>query len=171
MKSHLPPTRVQLHSTQANTVATLQALCAETGWGLTVVGMPYVGPTGDAQTVCVVDGVALLRARVGAPGQGCVLICEPADLRPWVGVPGPVTEYQFAPIRRSSLKEQVTRLRVGASHTLQQCKLNGDLFLDPVDRRVLRGDQALDLTWREYEVLGLLMDSPHRATVLQLLVV
>lgn len=76
----------------------------------------------------------------------------------WAGVDGPVSEYQIHPLNRNRLKEQVARLRMGAEPTLPQCRTWGDLFVDPIDRRVLWKGQILDLTWREYEVLRLLSE-------------
>ncbi len=161
MTSLLPPTQVHLHACRADTVQLLKDLCAEQGWGLLTTPMPYLAPAPEKQTVSVVEGSALMRASPSHSGMGCLLICEPHELPRWAGTAGPVSEYQFSPLNRNRLKEQVARLRAGTSQTLQQCRSCGDLFLDPIDRRVLWRGQPVDLTWREYEVLRLLSEDPQ----------
>lgn len=53
-------------------------------------------------------------------------------------------------LRRGELRQHETAMRVG------------DLVLDPVTRRVARGDRRLDLTPREYALLRYLMENAGR---------
>jgi hypothetical protein len=160
MKSPLPLTLLQLHATAPDTVQLVQDVCDEQGWGLRATPLPFWAPAPEGHTVCVVDGNDLMRVAPGSGHARCLLICQALELPRWAGVNGPVSEYQFRPLNRNRLKEQVARLRMGAAPTLPLCRSCGDLFLDPIDRRVLWKGQILDLTWREYEMLRLLSERP-----------
>jgi hypothetical protein len=162
MKSLLPHTLIHLHTVTRHTEQLLAALCQDQGWGLRTTAMPFLQPAPEGHTVSVVDGSALMRAAPGTGRACCLLICDAHELPRWAGSEGPVGEYHLPPLHRNRLKEQVARLRAGASQTLRQSRSCGGLFLDPVDRRVLWQGQPVDLTWREYEVLRLLSEDARQ---------
>lgn len=92
-----------------------------------------------------------------------LLVCDAHALQRLVGGTHAFGAYQLRPMRTERLKEQLSRLRLGQDANLAQCDRVGPLVLDALDRRVVWRGEVLNLTWREYELLQVLVR--HRNTV------
>lgn len=163
VSSAVPQTQVHVHARDPDIVRVCRQVCDQLRWQCQQVSpVPPSLLGGEAMLHVVEDEPTLALPRtLGRPAA--LIVCETEALHRLVGGVHAFGAYQLRPLRAERLKEQLSRLRVGQDGNLIHCERLGPLVLDALDRRVVWKNEVLNLTWREYELLQVLMR--HRDTV------
>lgn len=163
MNLAVPPTHVYVHARDPDILRACRQACDQLRWHCQPASPEPPALLGGEATLHVVEdqpGLTLPRA-LGRPTA--LLVCDPPAVAALVGRPHAYAAYLLRPLRPERLKEQLTRLRLAQATNLSTCQRVGPLVLDAMDRRVIWRGQVLNLTWREYELLQVLVT--HRGTV------
>ncbi|MDL5031725.1 winged helix-turn-helix domain-containing protein [Pelomonas sp. APW6] len=153
-----------MHARDPAIVQVCRQVCDQLRWHVRTGGIePPALLGGDAMLHVVEDHAARALPRSLGPPTA-LLVCDAGALQRLVGGgTHAFGAYQLRPMRAERLQEQLCRLRLGQAGNLAQCVRVGPLVLDAMDRRVVWQDQVLSLTWREYELLHVLVR--HRGAV------
>lgn len=164
MNEAVPITQVLVHARDPGIVQVCRQVCDQLRWQCRTGSIEPPALLGGDATLHVVENHAgrdLPRA-LGQPTA--LLVCDAVALQRLVGGGAHAfAAYQLRPMRAERLQEQLRRLRLGQDGNLAQCVRVGPLVLDAMDRRVVWQGEVLSLTWREYELLQVLVR--HRGTV------
>lgn len=163
MNAAVPQTQVLVHARDPDILRVCRQVCDQLRWQClpaSPVPPPLLGGEATLHVVEDMPAQALPRT-LGRPSA--LIVCETEALHRLVSGVHAFGAYQLRPLRAERLKEQLSRLRVGQGGNLAHCLRVGPLVLDTLDRRVVWRNEVLNLTWREYELLQVLMR--HRDTV------
>lgn len=157
MNEAVPITQVLVHARDPAIVQVCRQVCDQLRWQCRVGGIEPPSLLGGDATLHVVEDHAA-RPLPRTLGRPCaLLVCEAGALQRLVGGGHAFGAYQLRPLRAERLQEQLCRLRLGQEGNLAHCARVGPLVLDALDRRVVWQGEVLSLTWREYELLQVLV--------------
>lgn len=164
MNEAVPITQVLVHARDPGIAQVCHQVCEQLRWHCRTGSIDAPALLGGDATLYVVEDHAIrdLPRPLGRPTA--LMVCDAVALQHLVGGGAHAFgAYQLRPMRAERLREQLCRLRLGQEGNLAQCVRVGPLVLDAMDRRVVWQGEVLSLTWREYELLQVLVR--HRGTV------
>lgn len=157
MNERLAITRVVAHCRDPEIVGQCRTACEQLRWSFIHGDAEPPTLLGGGSELHVVEHFPELELPNGLGQPTGLIICDAGALPNLLRRSHAFGAYQLRPLRIEPLKEQLRRLGQGREGNLSQCISFGSIFLDSADRRVVWQGKLLSLTWREFDLLRMLV--------------